>query len=206
MGALVGSGLSRIARVGAVAALAMTLAHCGRSPSSVDAKYGVPASARLVDPGDPVPKGGGRYSVGKPYQVAGQTYVPQENTNYTATGTASWYGEDFHGRQTANGEIFDMQSIAAAHPTLPMPSYVRVTNLVNNRSLVVRVNDRGPYHPGRDLDVSVRAAKLLGFYDQGTTRVRVDYVGRASLSGSDDTKLASTLQIGNRPAGSSPSR
>lgn len=202
MGALrVGAGFGRIAQVGAVVALALTLAHCGRSPSGTsEAKYGVAASARLVEPGEPVPKGGGRYSVGKPYQVAGRTYVPEENRGYSATGIASWYGEDFHGRQTANGEIFDMQSIAAAHPTLPLPSYVRVTNLNNNRSLIVRVNDRGPYHQGRVLDVSVRAAKLLGFYDQGTTRVRVDYVGRAALSGSDDTKLAATLRNGNEPS------
>jgi rare lipoprotein A len=149
----------------------------------------------VVEPGEPVPKGGGRYSVGKPYVIAGKTYVPEDNAEgYSATGIASWYGEDFHGRKTSNGEIFDMHSIAAAHPTLPLPSYVRVTNLKNNRSLIVRVNDRGPFHEGRVIDVSVRAAQLLGFYDTGTTRVKLDYVGKASLGGSDDAKLAATLR------------
>ena len=105
----------------------------------------LPPVARVVEPGQPVPKGGGVYRVGKPYTVAGRVYVPEENTNYSAVGLASWYGDDFHGRYTANGEIFDMTSISAAHPTLPLPSYVRVTNLANNRSIVVRVNDRGPY-------------------------------------------------------------
>ena len=170
-----------IAQVGVVAALSLTLAHCGKMSSKVDPKYGVAASPRVVGPGEPVPKGGGRYSVGKPYVIAGRTYVPEENINYRAEGIASWYGDDFHGRQTANGEVFDMQSIAAAHPTLPLPSYVRVTNLRNNRSLIVRVNDRGPYHADRVIDVSVRAAKLLDFHRNGISRVRVEYVGRASL-------------------------
>ncbi len=185
-----------IARIGAVVALSLGLAHCGQ----VSNKYGVPASPRLVGPGEPVPKGGGVYRVGKPYVVAGQTFTPQEDPNYTAQGPASWYGDDFHGRQTANGEVFDMHSLTAAHPTLPLPSYVRVTNLRNKRSLIVRVNDRGPYHAGRVIDVSVRAAKLLGFYDEGTAQVRVDYVGRAALEGSDDTKLAATLRHGDQPA------
>lgn len=193
------AGAAGFARVGAIMALSLALAHCGKSPTSkVDPKYGVSASARVVEPGEPVPKGGGTYRVGKPYVIAGQTYTPEENSAYSATGIASWYGEDFHGRLTANGEIFDMQSVAAAHPTLPLPSYARVTNLRNNRSLVVRVNDRGPFHAGRVIDVSVRAARLLGFYEDGTTRVRVDYVGRASLSGSDDVKLASTLRHNDR--------
>ena len=119
---------------------------------------------------------------------------PEENASYSAEGLASWYGEDFHGRATANGEVYDMTSISAAHPTLPIPSYVRVTNLANQRSIIVRVNDRGPYHANRVIDVSVRTAKLLGFYDNGVTRVRVDYVGRAALEGSDDTRLAATLR------------
>ena len=144
-----------------------------------------------------MPKGGGRYSVGKPYQVAGRTYVPEENTNYEAEGMASWYGDDFHGRLTANGEVFDMNSISAAHPTLPIPSYARVTNLRNNRSLIVRVNDRGPFHENRVIDVSVRSAKLLDFHRFGVTRVKVEYVGRAALEGSDDAKLAATLSTGS---------
>jgi rare lipoprotein A len=102
----------------------------------------------------------------------------------------------FHGRLTANGEVFDMNSITAAHPTLPIPSYVRVTNLRNNRSIIVRVNDRGPFHENRVIDVSVRAAKLLDFHQYGITRVKVQYVGRAALEGSDDEKLAATLSNG----------
>jgi rare lipoprotein A len=167
--------------------------------SKVDPKYGVSSSPRVVQPGQPVPKGGGTYRVGKPYTVAGQTYVPSENASYDEVGTASWYGEDFHGRLTANGEVYDVASISAAHPTLPIPSYVRVTNLANDRSLIVRVNDRGPYHQGRLIDVSVRAAELLGFHGNGVARVRVEYVGRASLDGSDDSKLEATLRRG-KPA------
>jgi rare lipoprotein A len=180
-------------------ALALALANCGKS--SVDPKYGVSASPRVVDLGAPVPKGGGNYRVGQPYQVAGRTYVPEENTSYEAEGVASWYGDVFHGRLTANGEVFDMNSVSAAHPTLPLPSYVRVTNLRNNRSLIVRVNDRGPFHENRVIDVSVRAAKLLDFHRFGVTQARVEYVGRASLNGSDDEKLAATLRHGTPAPG-----
>jgi rare lipoprotein A len=198
----VGAGLSVIARVGAVAGCCVALANCSQGPGKLDPKYGVSASPRLVAFGQPVPKGGGTYRVGTSYTIGGRTYNPEENpTGYTAEGTASWYGEDFHGRQTANGEIYDMMSISAAHPTLPIPSYARVTNLVNHRSIIVRVNDRGPYHQGRLIDVSARTAKLLGFQDVGTTRVRVDYVGRASLQGSDDTRLEATLRRGTPAPG-----
>lgn len=192
----VAGGVGLVGRIGAIAAGCLVLAQCGQAPGRLDPKYGVSASPRLVQFGDPVPKGGGTYRVGKPYTVGGRTYNPEENPNYSATGLASWYGEDFHGRQTANGEIFDMTSISAAHPTLPIPSYARVTNLANHRSIIVRVNDRGPYHQDRLIDVSIRAAKLLGFYDEGIARVRVDYVGRASLAGSDDAKLVATLRNG----------
>jgi rare lipoprotein A len=133
--------------------------------------------------------------------VGGQSYSPEENTAYSAEGIASWYGDDFHGRRTANGEVYDMQSISAAHPTLPIPSYARVTNLSNQRSIIVRVNDRGPYHAGRLIDLSARTARLLGFQDHGTARVRVEYVGRASLAGSDDTRLEATLRRGTPAPG-----
>jgi rare lipoprotein A len=116
--------------------------------------------------------------------------------NYRAEGHASWYGPDFHGRRTANGEVFDMHSMSAAHPTLPMPCYVRVTNLGNGRSIVLRVNDRGPYHGNRIIDVSVKAADMLGFSGNGTARVRVEYVARAPLEGSDDGVLMATLRHG----------
>jgi rare lipoprotein A len=153
----------------------------------------------VVEPGQPIPKGGGVYRVGQPYVVAGRTYVPRVDPDYRAEGLASWYGSDFHGRLTANGEVFDMHSISAAHPTLPIPSYVRVTNLRNGRSIVARVNDRGPYHADRVIDVSFRAAKLLGFQGNGVARVRVEYVGPASLGGSDDRTLVATLRE-NGPA------
>ena len=198
----VGAGWGLIARLGAVGCCCVLLAQCGQAPSGrFDPKYGVPSSPRLVALGEPVPKGGGTYRVGKPYTIGGRTYEPQEDTKYSAEGLASWYGEDFHGRATANGEVYDMASISAAHPTLPIPSYARVTNLANQKSIIVRVNDRGPYHANRLIDVSVRTAKLLGFYDNGVTRVRVDYVGRAALEGSDDTKLAATLRSGTPAPG-----
>jgi rare lipoprotein A len=174
------------------------LAGCASSnlARTVDPKYGVSTSARVVEPGEPVPKGGGVYRVGRPYMVAGRTYFPEENTRYVAEGMASWYGDDFHGRLTANGEVFDMNAISAAHPTLPMPCYVRVTNLTNHRSLIVRVNDRGPYHQNRLIDVSGRAAQLLGFRGNGVAPVRVEYVGRAPLEGSDDRMLVATFREG----------
>jgi len=191
-----GAAFSAVARIGTVVGCCLTLAHCGQMSSKLDPKYGVSASPRVVEYGQPVPKGGGTYRVGKPYVVGGRTYSPEENSRYTAEGTASWYGRDFHGRLTANGEIYDMDAISAAHPTLPIPSYARVTNLNNKRSIIVRINDRGPYHANRLIDVSARTAKLLGFYDSGTAQVRVDYVGRAALEGSDDIKLEATLRRG----------
>ncbi len=150
----------------------------------------------MVDFGEPVPKGGGTYRVGKPYMVAGRIYVPQEDVNYREEGLASWYGDDFHGRLTANGEVFDMDGLSAAHPTLPMPCYARVTNLHNGKSLIVRVNDRGPYAANRLIDLSHKAADLLGFKGNGLARVRVEYVGRAPLEGSDDRVLEATLRTG----------
>ena len=170
---------------------ACLLANCS---NGVDPRYGVSASPRVVDNGEAVPKGGGVYRVGNPYTVAGRTYIPEYDPHYQATGLASWYGEDFHGRRTANGEVFDLNSISAAHPTMPLPSYARVTNLSNGRSLIVRVNDRGPYHGDRIIDVSRNAAHLLGFHASGTAWVRVEYVGRAPLEGSDDRILAATLR------------
>jgi len=186
------------ASAGTCVVLCFVLAACSNS-RRVDPLYGVSASPRVVDSGEPVPKGGGVYRLGQPYTVAGQVYVPEENSHYSAVGLASWYGDDFHGRQTANGEVFDLNGISAAHPTLPLPCYVRVTNLNNGRSLIVRVNDRGPYRSGRIIDVSVRAAQLLGFRSRGTAQVRVEYVGRAPIEGSDDRILEATLRE-NQPA------
>jgi rare lipoprotein A len=191
--------LVRAVRAAAGVAACLVLANCassGKFASRVDPKYGVSSSPRVVALGDPVPKGGGTYRVGKPYTVAGRVYVPEEDTSYREEGLASWYGDDFHGRLTANGEVFDMTSLTAAHPTLPMPCYARVTNLSNGKSLIVRVNDRGPYHGDRLMDVSSKAAELLEFKGNGIARVRVEYVGRAPLEGSDDRQLVATLRTG----------
>lgn len=186
--------LRRFAGLAGIFAAGLLLANCAGNVGRVDPRYGVASSARVVDPGQPVPKGGGVYRVGNPYTIAGRTYTPAEDNQYNEIGMASWYGDQFHGRYTANGEVFDENSISAAHPTLPLPSYARVTNLQNNRSVVVRINDRGPYAADRLIDVSVRTAKMLGFYGQGVARVKVEYVGRAPLKGSDDAKLAATLR------------
>src|SRR6202171_3652936 len=188
-----------MARSAAAVAACLVLANCassGKFASRVDPKYGVSSSPRVVAFGEPVPKGGGTYRVGKPYSVAGRVYVPEEDTSYREGGLASWYGDDSHGRLTANGEVFDMASLTAAHPTLPMPSYARVTNLSNGKSLIVRVNDRGPYHGNRLIDVSNKAAELLEFKGNGVARVRVEYVARAPLEGSDDRQLVATLRTG----------
>src|SRR3981189_309075 len=188
-----------MARSAAAVAACLVLANCASSDkfaSRVDPKYGVSSSPRVVAFGDRVPKGGGTYRVGKPYTVGGRIYVPEEDTNYREEGLASWYGDDFHGRLTANGEVFDMTSLTAAHPTLPMPSYARGTNLSNGKSLIVRVNDRGPYHGNRLIDVSNKAAELLEFKGHGIARVRVEYVARAPLEGSDDRQLVATLRTG----------
>jgi len=160
-----------------IAALCLGLSACGGNNERL--------GERVVPLGQPVPKGGGVYQIGKPYQVGDLTYTPREDPTYDRVGNASWYGEMFHGRRTANGEIYDMDSLSAAHPTLPLPVYARVTNLNNGRTIVVRINDRGPYARDRIIDLSRRSAELLGFRDNGTATVRVKYLGRAPLNGDD---------------------
>ena len=182
----------------------LALANCnspgtGKLSKHPPSKLGVSASPRVVEPGQPIPKGGGAYIVGKPYTVAGRVYVPREDRRLREEGTASWYGDEFHGRLTANGEVYDMEGISAAHPTMPLPSYARVTNLRSGRSLIVRVNDRGPYHGDRVIDLSGKSADLLGFRGKGLSRVRVEYIGPAALEGSDDRRLLATLRE-NGPA------
>lgn len=130
----------------------------------------------------PLPKGGGRYHVGKPYEVAGVWFTPKEQPGYDKVGVASWYGPQFHRRMTSNGEWFDMNELTAAHATLPLPSYAKVTNLQNGRSVVVRVNDRGPFVDTRVIDMSRRSAEVLGFKPQGMAKVRVQYIGPAPLN------------------------
>jgi rare lipoprotein A len=122
----------------------------------------------------------GRYKIGDPYKIDGVYYYPVVDYGYVETGIASWYGPDFHGRSTANGETYDMNALTAAHRTLPMPSMVRVVNLDNGRSIALRINDRGPFARGRIIDLSRRAAQLLGFRYRGTARVRVEIMADES--------------------------
>ena len=143
---------------------------------------------------DKTPAPVGDYKVGKPYQIKGQWYYPTENFEYTETGIASWYGPNFHGKPTANGEIFDQNLITAAHRTLPLPSAVRVTNLENGRTINLRVNDRGPFARGRIIDLSRRAAQLLGFEKNGTAKVRVEIIAHDSRQ----LKLAALNRKGGR--------
>jgi rare lipoprotein A len=130
----------------------------------------------------PIPRGGGRYFVGKPYSVAGQWFTPREQPNYDKVGIASWYGEAFHKRKTSNGEYFDMNMLSAAHATLPLPSYAKVTNVETGQSIVVRINDRGPFVDTRIMDLSKRSADTLGFKHRGMAKVRVQYIGNAPLN------------------------
>lgn len=159
---------------------------------SADA-LGVDASPRVTASAY-VPRGGGRDQIGKPYTVNGKTYYPTATPKKKQTGLASWYGAAFHGRLTANGEVYDMAHLTAAHKTFPLPSYARVTNLENGRSLIVRVNDRGPFSDDRIIDLSKRAADLLGYSRSGTAQVQVEYAGRAPLHGQDDAFLLASVK------------
>ncbi len=131
----------------------------------------------------PLVRAPGAYKLGAPYVVDGRRYVPRFEPDYEEVGIASWYGEEFRGRRTANGEIFDPRRLTAAHPTLPLPSLVEVTNLENGRSIRVRVNDRGPFYGGRIIDLSEAAAAALGFREQGIARVRVRFLALADARG-----------------------
>jgi rare lipoprotein A (peptidoglycan hydrolase) len=133
----------------------------------------------------------GHFKIGNPYQIAGISYIPQDYEDYKEIGVASWYGDGFHGKYTANGEIYDMDDVTAAHPTLPLPSLVLITNLRNGRKIIARVNDRGPFAKNRVIDVSQKAADLLGFKTEGTTEVKVE------LLRSDTNKMLEKLRIKN---------
>ena len=165
-------------------------------------EYQVAASPRVTAVKRPR-KGGGRYQVGKPYKIRGKWYHPKEDPGLRQTGLASWYGPNFHGRLTANGEIYDQYSLSAAHPTMPLPSYAKVTNLTNGREVMVRVNDRGPYAHGRVIDLSAKAAELLDFKTQGVTKVKVEYAGRARMDGLDESMLLASYR-GPRGGGDLP--
>jgi rare lipoprotein A len=207
-----GAGLRTAVGVGMVALLALSLAGCSSTSGSKSrsagshintkskfsvSEYGVAASPRMTTEKRPK-KGGGRSMVGKPYRVRGKWYTPKEDPDYDKAGLASWYGPNFHGRLTANGEIYDQFHLSAAHPTFPLPSYARVTNKKNGNTVIVRVNDRGPFAHGRIIDLSNQAAELLDMKHEGVAAVRVEYVGRAPVEG-DDTRY---LMASYRPGGS----
>jgi rare lipoprotein A len=192
-------GVAAVALVGCATPPPTRVSYSHGHEHFSQARYGH-ASPKVVADGRPVPRGGGEYLVGHPYTVAGHRYVPTVNPSYSAVGMASWYGAAFHGRRTANGEVYDMASLTAAHPTMPLPSYARVTNLGNGYSIIVRVNDRGPYHAGRVMDVSSRVADVLDMKAMGTARVKVDYVGPAPIEGSDDSQLLASLRTDGSPA------
>ena len=164
----------RFAPVLGFVALALALAGCAGDPEGAG----------------PAPNAQGYYKIGNPYQIDGAWYYPAIDWNYDETGIASWYGTPFHGKYTANGELYDMNAVTGAHRTLPMPSIVQVTNLDNGRTIQLRVNDRGPYARGRIIDVSRRAAQLLGFENIGTAKVRVQILVQESMQ-------AQTLAQGN---------
>ncbi len=159
------------------------------------ADYGVKASPRVTTK-KTVRAGGGRYQVGKPYEVAGKWYHPKENPDYNKVGMASWYGPNFHGRLTANGEVYNQYGLTAANPTLPLPCYARVTNEDTGDSVIVRVNDRGPFAQGRIIDLSTAAASLLHMREVGVAKVRVKYVGMAPLDGDDSSYLMASYKSG----------
>jgi rare lipoprotein A len=174
---------------------ALALAGCSSNSSKLSKKYSIARNSKgerldgfegkgssYYRGSGPIPKGGGRYFVGKPYSIAGRRFVPAEQPGYDRKGTASWYGEAFHRRKTSNGEYFDMAMLTAAHPTLPLPSYARVTNLANGRTIVVRINDRGPFVGTRIIDLSKKSADALNFRSVGKANVRVQWIGNAPVN------------------------
>jgi rare lipoprotein A len=162
--------MSGIGRLTAVAGCMFLVSACAETELLVHSAKELSGSANGSSSSDTK----GTYKIGNPYQIYGTWYYPAEDPKYVETGISSWYGPKFHGLQTANGEIYNMNDLTAAHRTLPMPSMVRVINLNNGRSLKLRINDRGPFARGRIIDVSRRAAQLLGFERAGTAKVRVE--------------------------------
>ncbi|MEM8687525.1 MAG: septal ring lytic transglycosylase RlpA family protein [Pseudomonadota bacterium] len=175
------SSLSKAVPVIIGLSVALALPGCsgksGKKTADLFAGQGSP-----VYPGKgPLPKGGGRRHIGKPYTINGKRYYPKDVASYERVGVASWYGPKFHRRMTSNGEWFDMHDLTAAHTTLPLPSYVKVTNLANGKEAVLRVNDRGPFAHNRLIDLSKRSSEILGFKGKGTQKVKVEYLGKAPL-------------------------
>lgn len=188
-----GAGLRRLAGLGGCVAIGVALlqlAGCAGSPAPSQ-RFGRNVSAsQRVEPGQVTRRGGGTYKVGKPYQIDGRWYVPRHDPAYDNVGIASWYGDNFHARLTANGEVYDMWTLTAAHPTLPLPSYAYVTNLANNRTILVRINDRGPFAYDRIIDLSRTSAHALDLEHKGLARVRVRYAGMAPLSGNSERETS----------------
>lgn len=151
----------------------LLLAGCATKPKDID-------FANLSEEVEAIKEDGGYYKVGNTYTVLGQTYTPKEDYSYSEIGIASWYGDDFHDKRTANGETYNMRAITAAHRTLPLPSIVKVTNLENGKSIIARVNDRGPYVKNRIIDVSQKGAELLGYKNKGTAKVKVEILADES--------------------------
>lgn len=168
-----------------ILALLPVLAACAGGPRGA-------GGARVPVVTDPAPIVSGTM---RPYQIRGRWYRPAEQPDYDETGIASWYGDQFNGRPTATGERFDMNALTAAHKTLPLPGLVEVTNLSNGRTLVVRINDRGPFVDGRIIDLSRGSADALGLLGQGVGQVRVRYLGPAPRLGSGGAP-----QYAERPA------
>ncbi len=183
-----------VAGVAGVVGLILTGCSGKKSTSSTDPFAGI-GSPHYTGAGS-VPKGTGRAHVGKPYQVAGRWFTPKAQPGYDKSGPASWYGEAFHRRKTSNGEWFDMNELTAAHPTLPLPSYAKVTNIENGRQVIVRINDRGPFVGPRIIDMSKRSAEVLGFKNQGKTNVRVQYLGPAPLQDRGQHLMAMNRELG----------
>ncbi|MBJ3774710.1 septal ring lytic transglycosylase RlpA family protein [Acuticoccus mangrovi] len=171
---------------------AVSLAGCNGTIASLEPALSTTTASNDDDGGD----GEGRKMIGKPYKVGGRWFHPQEDKDYDEVGMASWYGADFHGKRTANGERFNQNALSAAHPTLPLPSYVRVTAVKSGKSVVVRVNDRGPFHKGRIIDVSRAAADELGIRRAGRAKVRVEYLGEAEIGGGDKETHMAALKYG----------
>jgi rare lipoprotein A len=168
--------VSRVSRWAILAGCALLISGCAETELVIHSAKELTGSAN----GASVAKTKGSYKVGRPYRIQGTWYYPAENFKYVETGISSWYGQKFHGRKTANGETYNMNDLTAAHRTLPMPSMVRVINLKNGRSLKLRINDRGPFARSRIIDVSRRAAQLLGFQRAGTASVRVEIIADES--------------------------
>jgi len=171
---------ARACRLALLAALVALVGACSTAPTTPTVDSGpIGRTPDLSNLPDPVPRAEPRSKYGNksPYEVLGKTYYVLPNPeNYKEYGKASWYGTKFHGQRTSSGELYDMYKLTAAHRSLPIPSYVRVTNLDNHRTAIVRVNDRGPFHSERLIDLSYAAAVKLGFADRGTTRVMVELV------------------------------